>query len=263
MLSPTTQVDEPTAASWELIPGSRTDLLREMYWAKTHERARARVQVQGSGEDTLVGHARDFATLLAVSKPFIQEHERIVGSSLAVPEDPEALNLGHYDPHYPPGFVTLLRLGFAGVRDQARAQLDGETDPEKRDFLRAVEISYDAACAYVAQYAILAREMAAGEPEPLPSYHLAIEPISTSDSSLSWLVRRRYSALGRFAIEQLRRLTHLTRERPLIDDSVIEGFVEAIPPVPTTFLDDRLELHGFELRAGDQSLCVSLEWGEL
>jgi len=167
MSSPITQVHEPTAVSWELVPGSRTDLLREMYWAKTHERARVRVPIQGCGEETLVGHARDFASLLASSKPLIQEHERIVGSSLAVPEDPEALNLGQYDPHYPPGFVTLLRLGFAGIRDQAHAQLDGETDPDRRDFLRAVEISYDAACAYVIKYVVLAREMAAGEPDPV------------------------------------------------------------------------------------------------
>ena len=43
MLSPTMQVQEPTATSWELVPGSRTDLLREMYWAKAHERARVRL----------------------------------------------------------------------------------------------------------------------------------------------------------------------------------------------------------------------------
>lgn len=159
-------VREPAATSWELVPGSRSDLLREMYWAKTHERARARVPIQGCGEDTLFGHARDFAALLAASEPTIQAHERIVGCSLAVPEDPEALDLGRYDPHYPPGFSTLLRLGLAGVRDQARAQLDGETDAGKREFLRAVEISYAAACAYVLKYAALARDMAAGERDP-------------------------------------------------------------------------------------------------
>jgi formate C-acetyltransferase len=167
MLSPTLQVREPPATSWELVPGSRSDLLREMYWAKAHERARVRKPVQGCGEEGLVGHARDFAALLEASDAYIQEHERIVGCSLAVPEDPESLNLGHYDPHYPPGLATLLRLGLAGIRDQARAQLGGETDAGKREFLRAVEISYHAACAYVAQYATLAREMASAEDDPV------------------------------------------------------------------------------------------------
>ena len=59
------------------------------------------------------------------------------------------------------------RLGLAGIRDRARAQLEGETDSGKRDFLSAVEISYDAACVYVTKYAHLAREMAAGEPDPV------------------------------------------------------------------------------------------------
>jgi formate C-acetyltransferase len=41
-----------------------------------------------------------------------------------------------------------------------------EADPSKRDFLRAVEISYDAACTYVERYALHASEMALADREP-------------------------------------------------------------------------------------------------
>ena len=75
-----------------------------------------------------------------------------------------AIDLGKYDPHFPPGYPTLLRLGLPGIRDQARFRLEVETDPDKREFLHAVEIAYDAACAYVARYAALAADMAAAEP---------------------------------------------------------------------------------------------------
>jgi formate C-acetyltransferase len=54
-------------------------------------------------------------------------------------------------------------MGLAGIRDFARERLATETDPEKRHFLRAVEISYDAACEYVKRYAQYAAELAASE----------------------------------------------------------------------------------------------------
>ena len=108
-----TLVHEQESLRWELDPASRTHRLREMYWAKAHEAARVTKPIAGCGEDTLVGHARDFAALLAASDPAIQPDERIVGCSLAVPEDPEALNLGHYDPHYPPGLRSAPAQGAA------------------------------------------------------------------------------------------------------------------------------------------------------
>ena len=148
----------------ELSPASRSHRLRARYWQQTHLAAVARRPLIGCGEDTLVGHARDFATLLEASAPAIQAEELIVGICLALPEQRKALNLGYYNSHYPPGYVTLLRLGLAGIRDQARRRLETETDAARSDFLRAVEIAYDAACTYVARYADHARRLAADEP---------------------------------------------------------------------------------------------------
>ena len=51
----------------ELTPGSRSYRLREMCWNETHKAAQHTRRIGGCGEDTLVGHARDFATLLDAS----------------------------------------------------------------------------------------------------------------------------------------------------------------------------------------------------
>jgi len=137
-----------------------------MYWSKAYLQALQRKPIVGCGEDTLTGHAKDFAALLEASDPLIQPDELIVGCCLAVPEDPDSLDLGYYDRHYPPGHATILRLGLPGIRDHAHTRLETETDPAKRDFLRAVEISYDAACKYVERFASYASEMASAEWEP-------------------------------------------------------------------------------------------------
>jgi len=150
----------------ELNPTSRSFMLREMYWNKSHNKALVRKQTTGSGENTLTGRAKDFATLLEVSDPFIQPHELVVGTALAIPQDRKSIDLGHYNSHYPPGHETILRMGLAGIRDNTRERLKDEKDPGKRDFLRAVEISYDAACEYVKKYVDYARELAASEPDP-------------------------------------------------------------------------------------------------
>jgi formate C-acetyltransferase len=147
--------------------------LREMYWAGTYRQALVHVPIEGCGEDTLIGHARDFAALLAASEPFIQPGELVVGSCLAMPVDPEAIRLGAYDRHYPPGHATLLRLGLPGIRAQARARLETEADPGKRAFLRAVAIAYDAACAHVVRYADYAADLAADEADPAHQRDLA------------------------------------------------------------------------------------------
>jgi pyruvate-formate lyase len=155
---------EDKAPIWsELVPGGRVDRLREMYWRGAYREAVTRKAIVGSGEEGLVGHARDFAALLAASDPFIQPDELIVGTCLALPHDREQLDLGYYNSHYPPGYQTLMRLGLSGIRDVARARLTTEVDPAKREFLRAVEIAYDAACAYISRYADHARALAAGE----------------------------------------------------------------------------------------------------
>ena len=150
----------------DLARDGRVARLSEMYWRGTYRDAVAHVVIAGSGEDSLVGHAKDFAALLAASDPFIQPGELIVGTCLAMPQEPDRLDLGYYNPHYPPGYPILLDLGFSGIRDQARTRGQSETDPEKRAFLRAVEIAYDAACAYVARYAVHAHERAALETDP-------------------------------------------------------------------------------------------------
>ncbi|MCJ7548179.1 MAG: hypothetical protein MUQ30_00670 [Anaerolineae bacterium] len=158
-----TRAQDGPQIAFKLPPQGRIHRLREQYWAGTYRRAVVHREIAGCGKDTLVGHARDFAALLSASDPFIQLDELIVGSCLTLPLDPEAIDLGRYDRHFPPGYPTLLRLGLPGIRDQARSRLVGETSAEKRVFLRAVEIAYDAACAYVGRYAALAADLAVAE----------------------------------------------------------------------------------------------------
>ncbi|MFH1567401.1 MAG: pyruvate formate lyase family protein, partial [Gemmatimonadota bacterium] len=124
------------------------------------EAARVRRPVTGCGDRTLTGHARDFAALVEAGEPFIQPDELIVGACLAVPEDGGGLQLGEYDPHYPPGYAVLLRKGLPGIRDEAHRRLQGELDPQKRDFLGGVAVAYDAACRYVERYGRYAEDLA-------------------------------------------------------------------------------------------------------
>jgi pyruvate-formate lyase len=160
------QVDALDWSALDLDPASRIHRLREAYWNGTYRPALVRKRVAGCGQDTLTGYARDFAALLEASDPFIQPDELIVGCRLAIPEDPEGIHLGYYNRHYPPGHETILRKGLPGIRDEARARLRTETDPDKQDFLRAVEVAYDAACTYVRKYAEAAEKMAAVETDP-------------------------------------------------------------------------------------------------
>jgi formate C-acetyltransferase len=153
-------------ASEGLPAHSRSYRLREMYWQRTHAAAQVRKPVEGSDDPSLTGHARDFAALLEASDPFIQPEELIVGCHLVAPAEGSGLDLGYYNSHYPPGHELILRLGLPGIRDEARRRLQGESDPAKVDFLRAVEISYDAACQYVLDHARLADDLAACEAEP-------------------------------------------------------------------------------------------------
>jgi pyruvate-formate lyase len=150
----------------ELAPASRIARLREGYWSKAHHQGLTVRDVAGCGEETMTGHARDFAALLAASDPWIQPDELIVGSRLATPRDKERIHLGEYDRHYAPGHAIILRMGLAGIRDEARRRLQGEDDPARQDFYLSVEIAYDAACQYVARYTLLADDMAASEADP-------------------------------------------------------------------------------------------------
>ena len=156
-----------------LAPGSRSARLRERVWNRTHEAALHSKRIVGCGEDTLVGHARDFATVLEASEPFIQDDELIVGGCLVTPSEGSHFDLGHYDPHFPPNHEAILGVGLPGIRDSAQQRAANRTqgtrsgaDPEKREFLEAVAIAYDAACSYVQKHARCAAEMAEGETDP-------------------------------------------------------------------------------------------------
>ncbi len=153
-------LQDSAAASF---PASRIGRLREMYWQRTHSVAQVRKYIVGSGDKSLTGHARDFAALLDASDPLIQPYELIVGCHLALPSADSRVDLGYYNAHYPPGNEAILRMGLPGMRDEARRRLETESDPQRADFLRAVEISYDAACQYVLKYARLADDLAADE----------------------------------------------------------------------------------------------------
>ncbi len=152
--------------SLALDPESRSFRLREMVWEGTHEAAVHARRIVGCGEDTLVGHARDFAALLEASEPFIQEDELIVGGCLTTPAEGSDFDLGIYDPHFPPGHERILNTGLSGMRDDAQERAAREPDPERREFLEAVAIAYDAACRYVEKHARRAAEMAARERDP-------------------------------------------------------------------------------------------------
>ncbi len=147
------KVFEINLINTELDPSSRVYKLREMYWNKAHNASLVRKEIQGSGENTLLGHAKDFAILLESSDVFILPDELIVGCHLAIPKQGSNINLGHYDAHYPPGHELILNMGIAGIRDYARERLQYETDPSAIEFLKSVEISYDAACRYIMKYA--------------------------------------------------------------------------------------------------------------
>lgn len=151
---------------WKLSSDSRIFKLREMYWDKTHCEALICKPIVGSGEDTLSGHAKDFAALLEASNPFIQSNELIVGCCLAVPDNKKSINLGYYNAHYPPGHAIILNKGLKGILDEALRRLQGQMDPGRRDFLHSVAISYAAACNYVEKYADCAEKVAALEEEP-------------------------------------------------------------------------------------------------
>ena len=137
-------------ANQDLPPHSRIHRLRQRYWDRTYFSFVHHQPMAGCGSDSLTGHGQDFAALLRASDPQIQPDELIVGSSLVRPEavsSSSLIDLGYYNPHYPPGYTNLLRHGLAGMRDLARSGLESAGDAASEDFYRAVALSYDAACA--------------------------------------------------------------------------------------------------------------------
>jgi pyruvate-formate lyase len=149
-----------------LDSSSRISKLRELYWNKSHNTGLVRKNIEGSGDNSLIGHALDFSAILEASDVFLLPDDLIVGCHLALPKERGSLNLGHYDSHYPPGHETILNMGLTGIRDYARKRLETEIDNEKKEFLRAVEISYDSACKYAQKYADYISEMSLLETNP-------------------------------------------------------------------------------------------------
>ena len=157
-------IDAPTEVTSAIdndTLSQRISLLRGMYWEKTHETFAETRDLKTGGDASLVGRARDFETWLEASPPQMQSHELLAGVLLVRFPNEGGLDLGHYNPHYPPGHHNLVRLGFPGIRNRAQSRLRGETDPAKRDFLEAVSVSYGAACRFADKYARYLRDEAA------------------------------------------------------------------------------------------------------
>ena len=156
-------VGDVDLAMGTLDPESRSVRLREEYWKNTPGQIVTHVSLNGSDKPGLLGYGENFARWLDASPPAVLPCDLLAGVSLARTGDRGSLPLGEYDPHYPPGHANILRYGFAGIRDRAREKRGEETDPQKREFLEGVAISYDAACRYAGRSADRARELAEGE----------------------------------------------------------------------------------------------------
>ena len=144
----------------ELDPQSRSHTLREMYWNGEHDRFRESRVVVGSGDQSLVGKARDFETLLEETPAAVQEVDLLAGVSLIAPADGSSIDLGEYDGHYTPGHANILRMGLTGIRDRAVEKLATEADPQRTDFLEATSIAYGAASRFAHKHAVHARQLA-------------------------------------------------------------------------------------------------------
>ena len=151
----------------ELDPNSRSFRLREMYWKGEHETYALSEHLVGSGEPTLVGRARDFAILLEATPPAIQPEDLIAGMAAVRPTEESSIDLGFYDSHFTPGHPNLIRMGFTGILDRATEKLASETAPDRRDFLEATVISYEAARRFAEKHALQARELAADTADPV------------------------------------------------------------------------------------------------
>jgi len=147
----------------ELDPNSRSYELREMYWNGEYNKHLVSKVLVGSGEPTLVGKAKDFATMLDETPPVIQPVDMIAGIRAAGSAEGSSIDLGHYDGHYTPGHPNIIHKGYTGIRDRAKEKLAVESDPSKRDFLEATVISYDAACRFAEKHALYAEELASKE----------------------------------------------------------------------------------------------------
>ena len=137
-----------------------------MYWDGEHKSHLTSQVLVGTEEPELVGHARDFATLLEATPPVIQPMDLLAGVCTVEPAEGSTLELGEYDGHYTPGHANIIRMGYTGIRSRAEEKLADETDPARRDFLEATVLTYQAACDFAARHAVHARALARVTPEP-------------------------------------------------------------------------------------------------
>lgn len=73
---------ERNSWAWDLDPAGRSYALREAFWRREPERYLIQERLEGCGEETLVGHARDFAAWLDASPPSIQPLDLLAGVAL-------------------------------------------------------------------------------------------------------------------------------------------------------------------------------------
>ena len=144
----------------ELDPQSRSHELREMFWRGEQDAHVESRCLTGCGDPGLVGKATDFAALLEATAPVIQPLDQLAGVHLVRPAEGSSLDLGHYDGHYTPGHANIIRMGYTGLRARAAAKLAAETDPQKRDFLAATILAYEAASRFAEKHAAHADELA-------------------------------------------------------------------------------------------------------
>jgi formate C-acetyltransferase len=118
-------------------------------------------------EHTIVDRAKDFDKYLRASTPFIQDGELIVGGHSLKLAPGSTLNVGTGDRiHNAPNYAKVLKMGFGGIRKQARAMRAKTSDEEKQNYYKAVDIAYGAVTNFIRQYALLAETMSKEEGDP-------------------------------------------------------------------------------------------------
>ena len=95
-------------------------------------------------------------TLFAYPTYLTDEEHVGYGEAIGVSRMPEGSSKGHYVA----GYDKVLRLGFGGIREEARRRIETESDPEKRTWLNAVCLAYEGASCLAHRYADLAVTMA-------------------------------------------------------------------------------------------------------
>ncbi len=89
------------------------------------------------------------------------------------------------------GHKNVLRLGFSGIRDRARARIESAGSEAERAFLESVVIVCDAMRAFSERFAALARSEAARTPDP--ERRKELETIAETCSRVPWLPPRTFA----------------------------------------------------------------------